>query len=986
MFNLPLLSIAIFLPLVGALVILAMRHNNTHDNARIVGLITTVATAIIAVVIFIQFNTSSIGFQFVENYRLSSITYHVGVDGLSMLLMLLTAILMPIVMLAQWRYVHIRINSYISYFLVLETFIMGSFCALDTILFYVFFEGVLIPMFLIIGIWGGSQRVYAATKFFLYTLLGSVLMLMVLIIMYTITKTTSIPELMVYDFDQQWQLWLWLGLLASFAVKMPMWPVHTWLPDAHVEAPTAGSVILAGVLLKMGGYGFFRFSLSMLPQASIAFTPLMLTLSIIAVIYTSLIAFVQQDMKKLVAYSSIAHMAYVTFGAFSGSLQGLQGAFFQMISHGLISAGLFLCIGVLYDRCHTRDIAAYGGIAKIMPLYATMFLILIFGAIGLPGTMGFVGEILVMISAVNVNGIMAILMVTGIVLSAAYSLYLYRRVMFGKVEVAALKKLKDLTPLETLTLLPLVILIIALGIYPQPLLTVAEPALVSILKRYSPQLTTAQELFLTMNKISEYALIFPELLIILAALYILLWGTFFKEQRHVKAMNISIVIILVTACGCTFLNNSGGLYKIFSEQLVINDFTQIFKRFILMGTAAILFMSHNYFEAEYIHKYEYGVLALLATVGMMITVSAHDLMALIMGLELLSLSLYIMIACHRDNALSSEAALKYFILSSLATALILYGCSFIYGYCGSTSFSDISTVLHATNTWALGLKSGVLLMLVGIAFKISLAPFHMWTPDVYQGSPTPTTIFIGAITKVASIAVIVRLLHDVFSPLSATYKPFMAALAVISMIVGTFAALSQTSLRRMLGYSTVSHMGYAMIGLIAGHLQGIQSTIIYSVLYMIMSITVFSGVLCLRQQDKIVDDISRLAGLADDRPFVAAVIAISLFSLAGIPPLAGFFAKFTVFAAAVQQGYYYLAVIGVLTSVVGAAYYIKIIKIMYFDQPHEASVALHLEAKLPRSTSFIMILGIIIILGYIIESSWLVDSSVKATKALCIGS
>ena len=495
MSDLPLLSIVIFLPLFGVLAILLMRQANSDRYARIIGLNTSLITALAAVVAYVKFDPTQSGFQFVEKHMLSVVphlTYHVGVDGLSLLLVMLSALLMPITLLAQWNLVHSRVRSYVNCFLILETFMIGSFCALDTILFYVFFEGVLIPMFLIIGIWGGTRRIYAATKFFLYTLLGSILMLVALMAMYSTARTTSIPELLTYTFDYQWQLWLWLAFFVSFAVKMPMWPVHTWLPDAHVEAPTAGSVILAGVLLKMGGYGFFRFSLPMLPEASTTLAPMIYTLSIVAVIYASLVALVQQDMKKLIAYSSVAHMAFVTFGAFSGSLQGMQGAFYQMLSHGIISAGLFLCVGVLYDRCHTRDISYYGGVAKQMPFYATLFMILIFGSVGLPATTGFVGEILVMISAFNVSGFMALFMVIGIVISAAYGLNLYRRVMFGKLESSELIKLTDLTGVEKIILIPLVILTIVFGIYPQPLLKITEPAITSVLRRYPPSLSPTQ--------------------------------------------------------------------------------------------------------------------------------------------------------------------------------------------------------------------------------------------------------------------------------------------------------------------------------------------------------------------------------------------------------------------------------------------------------------------------------------------------------------
>jgi NADH-quinone oxidoreductase subunit M len=497
--DLPLLSMTIFLPLVGALFIMLIRgdQDKSKRNARAVGLLTSLATLVLAIIGYLSFEPRLDGFQLIEKREWLSgykIAYYVGVDGLSILLVLLSAFLMPFALLASWNSIKHRVQSYVVCFLILESMMIGSFCALDTLLFYVFFEGVLIPMFLIIGIWGGERRVYSALKFFLYTLVGSVLMLVAIIAIYHQAGTTEIPLLLEHEFSYDWQVWLWLAFFASFAVKLPMWPVHTWLPDAHVEAPTAGSVILAGVLLKMGGYGFFRFSVPMLPQASATFAEFIFILSMIGVIYTSLVALVQQDMKKLIAYSSVAHMSFVTFGTFSGTLQGMQGAMFQMMSHGIVSAALFLCVGVLYNRTHTREIANYGGVAKQMPLYAIAFMILTFGSIGLPGTSGFVGEFLVLISAFEVKGWMALMMAMGMVLGAAYALGLYRRVMLGQLEKPELKKMVDLTLIEKTVFVPLVAVTILFGIYPQPILKVTEPAMKQILKRYTLQPSKALEM------------------------------------------------------------------------------------------------------------------------------------------------------------------------------------------------------------------------------------------------------------------------------------------------------------------------------------------------------------------------------------------------------------------------------------------------------------------------------------------------------------
>ncbi|MDR3474306.1 MAG: NADH-quinone oxidoreductase subunit M, partial [Devosia sp.] len=436
-----LLSLTIFFPLVGVALIMALgvfgdpaKKAQSEKIARGVALGVSLITFALSVLVVASFDSSQAGFQLVEDHAwFAGIHYRLGVDGISVLFVLLTTFLFPLCFIASWKSIENRVLEYLVAFLILEALVIGVFCTLDLIVFYIFFEGQLIPMFLIIGVWGGKNRVYAAYKFFLYTLLGSVLMLAAILAMVSIAKTTSIPTLLTYHFDPKLQILLWIAFFASFAVKMPMWPVHTWLPDAHVEAPTAGSVILAGILLKMGGYGFLRFSLPMFPSASHYFTPFVFTLSVIAIIYTSLVAFRQVDIKKLIAYSSVAHMGFVTMGIFSGNAQGVQGAIFQMLSHGVISGALFLCVGVVYDRMHTREIAFYGGLTERMPWYAATFMLFTMGNVGLPGTSGFVGEILTMTGAYHASTWTVIFAASGVIYSAVYALTLYRRVMFGEI-------------------------------------------------------------------------------------------------------------------------------------------------------------------------------------------------------------------------------------------------------------------------------------------------------------------------------------------------------------------------------------------------------------------------------------------------------------------------------------------------------------------------------------------------------------------------
>ncbi len=478
--SLPILSLTTFAPLVGALAILAMPK---ASNARWIALGTTLVTFLLSVVMMVGFDASNPGFQFVEKLAWlgGGISYHMGVDGISVLFVILTTALMPFAIAASWESVEDRVAEYMVAFLVLETMMIGVFCALDLVLFYVLFEGGLIPMFLIIGVWGGKRRVYASFKFFLYTFVGSVLMLLAIMSMYWYTGTTDIPQLIESgNFPVAMQTWLWLAFFASFAVKMPMWPVHTWLPDAHVEAPTAGSVILAAILLKMGGYGFLRFSLPMFPAASEMFAPMVFTMSVVAIIYTSLVALAQEDMKKLIAYSSVAHMGFVTMGIFALNHQGIEGAIFQMLSHGVVSGALFLCVGVVYDRIHTREIAAYGGLVNRMPVYAACFLVFTLANVGLPGTSGFVGEFLTMLGAYLANTWVAIFAATGVILSAAYALFLYRRVVFGALVKPALQTIEDLTLREKALLLPLVVATIVLGVYPKPVFDITTPAVAKL--------------------------------------------------------------------------------------------------------------------------------------------------------------------------------------------------------------------------------------------------------------------------------------------------------------------------------------------------------------------------------------------------------------------------------------------------------------------------------------------------------------------------
>ena len=490
--NFPILSTLIFLPLLSSLFIFLSKENKNNNSAIYISLFSSLATFILSLFIWYSLDSTSSEFQFLEekNWINNFIKFKLGVDGISILFIVLTSLITPICIISCINSVKVRVKEFLIAILILETFMIGVFCSLDLVVFYIFFEAGLIPMFLIIGVWGGPRKVYSAFKFFLFTLLGSVLMLVAIIAIYWMTGTTDITEIYKIQIPKEYQNLLWLAFFSSFAVKMPMWPVHTWLPDAHVEAPTAGSVILAAILLKMAGYGFLRFSLPMFPLASEYFTPLIYTLSIIAIIYTSLVALMQEDMKKLIAYSSVAHMGYVTLGIFTFTKQGIEGSIFQMISHGLISAALFLCVGVVYDRLNSRMINTYGGLVNYLPKYSFLFIVFALAGLGLPGTSGFLGEFLVLIGTFQKNYLVSMLATFGVVLGAAYMLWLTKRVIFGNAKNNEIKNLRDVNNLEALMLITLAILIVLFGFYPYPLMDTINVSVNNLISNYEIALET----------------------------------------------------------------------------------------------------------------------------------------------------------------------------------------------------------------------------------------------------------------------------------------------------------------------------------------------------------------------------------------------------------------------------------------------------------------------------------------------------------------
>ncbi len=490
MMNIPILSLLICVPTVGALFILFTKSTEKYNSHKYISVFISIINFILSIYLWYKFDNSNSSFQFVENreWIYGFINYKVGVDGISILFVVLTTFITPLCILSVNSTIKNRLKDFLVAILIMESLMIGVFCSLDLVIFYLFFEGGLIPMFLIIGIWGGTRRVYSAFKFFLYTLLGSVLMLVAIIYIYWISGTSDVEKLYEIGIDAKYQKILWLAFFSSFAVKTPMWPVHTWLPDAHVEAPTAGSVLLAAILLKMAGYGFIRFSIGLFPIGSDYFVSFVYVLSLIAIIYTSLVALMQEDMKKLIAYSSVAHMGFVTLGIFTMTQQGLEGSIFQMISHGIISAALFLCVGVIYERMQTREIKRYGGIVEVMPKYSIILMIFTLGALGLPGTTGFIGEFLILMGAFKDNFLVAVIASLGVILGAAYMLWLYKRVVFGELINEDLKNLVDLKKSEVIILTLLAIPSLYFGFYPEPLINTVEVSVSDLIDNYNANL------------------------------------------------------------------------------------------------------------------------------------------------------------------------------------------------------------------------------------------------------------------------------------------------------------------------------------------------------------------------------------------------------------------------------------------------------------------------------------------------------------------
>ena len=857
------------------------------------------------------------------------ITYALGVDGISALFVFLTALLGWICVLASWVAIDRKVKEFMVSLLVMQTLMLGVFAALDLFLFYVFWEAMLIPMYLIIGVWGGDGRVYAAFKFFLYTLAGSVVFLVGVIVLYFQGgETFDILALMAHDYPFAVESWLFFAFLIAFAVKVPMVPVHTWLPDAHVQAPTAGSIILAGVLLKMGAYGFLRFSLPMLPEASVHYATLMLALSVVAIVYGGLLALAQDDLKKLVAYSSISHMGFVTLGIFALNGQGVEGAILQMFNHGITTGALFLFVGLIYERTHTRSIADYGGLMKAAPVYTVFLALFTLSSMALPGTNSFVGELLVLTGTFGANLALGGAAVLGALLGAAYLLGMYRRVALGPARVgAAVRHLGRRPPRAGGD--PAAGRVRALG-----------RALSQAVPRHHPRLGGAPAATgpraggrgpVTPDALLQSILAsLPEIIVVTGACVLLIAGLFVPEGRGHLLVAASLAVVAAAAAATLAL--AGEVRPGYSGMFVVDGFASFFKLLFYLATALTLLLSRRYAEIERIEKGEYYVLLLFALAGMMIMASATDLLSIYVGLELMALATYVLTGFVRQERRSNEAALKYVILGGVSTGIFLYGVSLIYGLTGTTQLDALAASLAGAAPRDPAFLLAVVFVVTGLVFKIGAVPFHMWVPDVYEGAPTTITAFMSVGPKAAGFAVVLRVF---LNPLVAASDVWItvAVIAVITMALGSFVALVQDNIKRLLAYSSIAHAGFALLGVVAGGADGIASVMLYLLIYTFMNIGIFGAVVMMRNGDFSGEAIEDYAGFARSHRGLALMMLLFLFALAGIPPTAGFFAKFYVLVALVEQGFVTLAVIAVLLSAVAAYFYIRIVMVMYMREP-----------------------------------------------------
>lgn len=963
----PLLSALIWLPVLGAGLILLTCSSRDETavsarRARLLALATVILTVFLCWPLVSHFDTGTAVMQFREQLTWLpawGLNYDLGVDGISMPLVVLTVFTNAIIIGSSWRLISDKVAQYLAAFLVMQGMVVGIFSALDGILFYLFWEAVLIPMYLCIGVWGGANRSYAAMKFFLYTFFGSALMLAALIYLGLHAQSFSILSWMPLKLGLQAQIWMFIAFFLAFAIKVPMWPVHTWLPDAHTEAPTGGSVLLAALMLKLGAYGFLRLSLPILPDAASQLSIVMIVLSLIAVVYVGLVALAQTDMKRLIAYSSVAHMGFVTLGLFvigmivaktghqADGVMAVEGAMVQMISHAFSSGAMFLAFGLLYERMHTRLISDFGGVATSMPIFTAFFVVFCLANVGLPGTSGFVGELMVILSAAKANlGIAAVAALT-LVISASYTLSMVKRVFYGPINHEAVNGLKDADTFERGLLAIMALMIFALGLYPEPLLKLMHASIhqllgfvmISKLPGISEPsiMHTLRPAFHHLPSLPSVGLkgLMPEMCLSAGVSVLLLLSTM-KSSRTGRIVGVGAGLVILMTMVLTWMGWGHPTMAHVTGPYLIDAFAVKLKLFMQGTVLVCLIYADRYLHTFKMQRSEFYVLALLSLLGMMVMVSAGDLLLLFIGLELMSLPLYAMVCLRRDEGVCSEAAMKYFVMGALASALLLYGFSFLYGSTGSIEWQGIAKATHDAFGAGLdpNLAFALVFILVGLAFKLGLAPFHMWVPDVYEGAPTPVTMLIASAPKLAVFAALIRILTMAIpGALPDAWVLIVTIMAVLSVVIGHLCALRQHTVKRLLAYSSIAHMGYVMFAVILATQVGYDVALFYLLAYMVMTVAGFAIPTLMSHQDEEILACSDLAGLNASRPGMAALMLICLFSMAGVPPMLGFMAKLAVLKALLTSDHLGYVVLILVLAVVGAAYYIRFVKQMYFDAP-----------------------------------------------------
>ncbi len=1017
-----LLNLIVFLPIAGAVAILFLPRQ-APDLLRRFTMVVLLLDLLASLWLLSVPMTMGWHFQYIHEWLPSfGIRYHVAVDGISMWLILLTTLTTPIAAYVSFGSIRRRTKDLAFSLLLLHGAMLGAFVSLDLFLFYLFWELMLVPMLILIGVWGGVDKIKAAYKFFIYTMAGSMLMLAA--ILYLVFQHQKLAGYMSFDYLALGRVMLpqtaaklcFAAFALAFVIKVPMFPLHTWLPDAHVQAPTGGSIILAAVLLKLGTYGYMRFCMGLFAGAAWWAGANLAGLAVGGgILYAALVAWKQDDIKRLVAYSSVAHLGFCMLGLFAATRAGVEGAILQMVNHGISTGALFLLVGVLYDRRHTREVREFGGIAKVMPVYAALFVVVTLASIGVPGTNGFVGEFMVLTgtfvsAALGVMGpLQAVFASLGVILAAVYMLSVVQRTFFGPLTNPKNKKLADINVRETVAVAPLIVLVFVIGFFPSLFLDRMSASVDALLDHYR----NGRMQYLDMADAKEARLaprrggplergypkspseqkeaaaqtaaappptpgdcrggqrtmtplfgLSPYLVVGLGALLLMLAEAFGRgtpvagvvtdptdagSGRSAElALGAAIVLfagavlsIAVWLVGPEKLEGLDGV----APYLLIDRFSIFFCFVLCLGGALAALLAGGYMPEHNIDRGEFFPLLLLSTLGAMALASAGDLLSLFIGLETMSLGVYCMIGLRRGSSRAAEASVKYFLLGSFAAALTLFGAALLYGATGHTDLAGIGKAVATigapgSHVGAPTVVVALVLVLSGLGFKVSAVPFHMWTPDAYEGAPTPTTTYMAVAVKSAAFAVLLRVLLVAFgdprlTSWSSGWPPVIATLAVLSMTVANLVAGRQESVKRMLAYSSIAHAGYALVGVTVTmkSTEGQSAVLFYLLAYTVSTVGAFGAlILCGRRGAEAVS-YEDLAGIGRRHPAAALAFSLFLLSLAGIPPLAGFFGKLYIFRAAIDSGFYWLAIIGLLNSVLGAYYYLRVMVFMYFREP-----------------------------------------------------